>query len=145
MIEQNDTATRSEERALLLSQIRRGQILEHAELSEEALKIWLHTLDEAKIMVQDCRTQLNAEIERLGLTEDQGLNGKGADAEEATATKTGPHRQRLRSAIEIEHSKKISNLSFFRKSVLSCLYSRLTLTLVIFQCAPSSLRMLTSK
>jgi len=102
MIEQNDTATRSEERLLLLSQIRRGQILEHAGLSEEALQIWLQTLEEAKLIVQDCRDQLQAEIDSLGLAE--GVSrGEGDDTEAATAIRTGLHRQRLRAAVEIEH------------------------------------------
>lgn len=103
MIEQNDSAARSEERALLLSQIRRGQILEHAELSEEALHIWQDTLQQAKSIVNDCRHQLEAEIHRLGLTEDQVLSGDLDDIEGATALRTGPPRQRLRAAIEIEH------------------------------------------
>ena len=103
MIEQNDTAARSEERALLLSQICRGQILEHAEFSEEALGIWLQTLGEAKAIVQDCRNQLKAELERMGLAEDSLNTGDVAEATGATATRTGSQRLRLRAAIEIEH------------------------------------------
>ena len=103
MIEQNDTAIRSEERALLLSQIRRGQILEHAELSGDALKIWLHTLEEAKSVVEDCRKHLKSEIHRLGLTEDLLLMGDMSEIAGASASRTGPHRLRLRAAIEIEH------------------------------------------
>lgn len=103
MIDQNETATRSEERTLLLSQLRRGQILEHAESSEEALQIWLQTLEQAKIMVQDCRDHLRVEIDRLGLSEDLLSIGE-IDAEGAPTTRTGTHRQRLRGAIEIEHS-----------------------------------------
>ncbi len=103
MIEQNDTAARSEERTLLLSRIRRGQILEHAELSEEALEIWLLTLEEARVIVEDCRSQLKAEVNRLGLTEGPSSIGDVPEADGVTATRTGPHRQRLRAAIEIEH------------------------------------------
>ena len=96
IIEQNDTTIRSEERTLFLSQIRRGQILEHAEQSEEALQIWLQTLEEVQPAVQELRDQLRAEIDRLSLIEDL--------EETATAIRTGPHRQRLRAAIEIEHT-----------------------------------------
>ncbi len=85
---------------LLLSQARRGQILEHAEQSEEALQIWLHTLDEAKLIVQDCRKQLKIETDRLSATEE--AVGE-SNFEATTVTRTGPHRQRLRAAIEIEH------------------------------------------
>lgn len=102
MIDQNETAARSEERVLLLSQLRRGQILEHAELSEEALEIWLQTLEQARSVVQECRNQLKAEIDRLGLSEDL-VSIEEVDAEGATTIRTGPHRQRLRAAVEIEH------------------------------------------
>lgn len=107
MIDQNEVATRSEERMLLLSQIRRGQILEHAEHSEEALQIWLHALEAAQAMVQDCRHQLKAEVDRIRLSEELTTMGEDVDAdkevESATVARTGPHRQRLRAAIEIEH------------------------------------------
>lgn len=131
MIEQNNTAARSEERMvctlhqfisvfldfarksaklviltpsvmqLLLSQARRGQILENAEQSEEALQIWLHTLEEAKSIVYDCREQLQAEIDRLGLSGE--AIGEAEEVEAAIVIRTGTHRQRLRAAIEIEH------------------------------------------
>lgn len=101
MIEQNDTAARFEERTLLLSQARRGQILEHAEQSEKALEIWSHTLEDAKSMVFDCREQLKAETSRLGVAE--GTMGETDEIEAAVVIRTGPHRQRLRAAIEIEH------------------------------------------
>ena len=103
MIEQNDTAARTEERTFLLSKIRRGQILEHARLSNEALDIWSETLQEAQVIVKDCRDRLQSEIDRLGLTEEPMMIGDTADADAATITRTGPHRQRLRAALEIEH------------------------------------------
>lgn len=96
MIEQNDAGARTEERTLMLSQIRRGQILEHAHKSEEALQIWLATLEEAKILVNDCRAHLKSEVDRLRFTE------KSAE-EEVILARTGPHRQRLRAVLEIEH------------------------------------------
>ena len=103
MIEQNDTASRAEERAVMLSEIRRGQILEHADLSQEALQIWLMTLEEAKIVVQGCREQLKAEIEKLGLTEDLLNEGEEDEVAGVNISQTGPHRLRLRSALEVEH------------------------------------------
>lgn len=86
---------------LLLSQARRGQILEHAEQSEEALQIWLHILEDAQSIVCHCREQLQAEIDRLGLTGEP--IGEAEEVEAAIVIRTGPHRQRLRAAIEIEH------------------------------------------
>lgn len=101
MIEQNDIATRLEERTLLLSQARRGQILEHAEQSEGALEIWSQTLETSTQIVIDCREQLKAEVHRLNVS--QEAMGASDDIEAATVIRTGPQRQRLRAAIEIEH------------------------------------------
>lgn len=80
-----------------MSQARRGQILEHAEQSDEALQIWLRTLDEAKWIVQDCRRQLKAEIDRLGVIE--GVTVESEEFEAASVTRTGAHRQRLRAGM----------------------------------------------
>jgi len=101
MIDQNDTATRIEERNLLLSQIRRGQILEHAEYSELALQIWLATLEEVRLIVRDCRHQLTIELDKLS-AEDL-VSMPEDDKEAAEIARTGPHRQRLRAALEIDH------------------------------------------
>ena len=98
MIEQNESAARAEERSLMLSQIRRGQILEHANFSQEALEIWLMTLAEAKSIVQDCRDAVRVETEKLGLGED----GEVDEAARATMH-TGPRRLRFRAALEVEH------------------------------------------
>lgn len=65
------------------------------------MQIWLQTLKEAKLIVHDCREQLKAEIDRLSVTEE--AMGGSTESEAATVTRTGPHRQRLRAAIEIEH------------------------------------------
>ena len=80
-----------------MSQARRGQILEQAEYSDEALQIWLRTLDEAKLIVQDCRRQLTAEIDRLSAIE--GNTGESDELEAASMTRTGAHRQRLRAGM----------------------------------------------
>ena len=102
MIEQNDTATRTEERNLLLSQLRRGQIHEHAEESHLALNIWMTTLEEARIIVRDCRHHLEAEFKKP-TTEQVAIDPNEEDPEAAAVARTGPHRQRLRAALEIEH------------------------------------------
>ena len=102
MIDQNDTAARTEERSLLLSQVRRGQIHEHAEQTQQALDIWLATLGEARSIVRDCRGQLKAELETVSLQE-ANTKTDDEDAEAVAVTHIGPHRQRLRAALEIEH------------------------------------------
>lgn len=98
MTEQNDLARRTEERALLLSRIRRGQILEHAGRSQDALDIWLDTLGESKIIVEDCRMVLKSQLDDLGVEEAPGTESEGL-----IATRTGVLRQRLRAALEVEH------------------------------------------
>ena len=103
MIEQNDTAARTEERSYLLSKIRRGQILEQAKYSSEALQIWSETLQEVCVIVQDCRDRLRLEIDRLGLTEEPIGMKDSHDINMSAASHIGPHRQRLRAALEIEH------------------------------------------
>ena len=101
MIEQNDTMTRTEERNLLLSQIRRGQIHEHAEQSQTALDIWVATLDETRVVVQECRRQLQLELDKFNaIGVDANFEG---DAEAVAMTRTGIHKQRLRAALEVEH------------------------------------------
>ena len=102
MIDQNEATTRSEERNLLLSQIRRGQILEHAELTQEALDIWLLTLDRARVDVQACRKQLELELDNLA--SETHSQYAYIDDEVAESARTRVYRQRLRGALEIEHT-----------------------------------------
>ena len=101
MIDQNETAARSEERTLLLSQIRRGQILEHAEFTQEALDIWLSTLGETSKDVNDCRRQLQIELDKPS-NQDLPLISV-EDDDDAHLNRAGFQRQRLRSALEIHH------------------------------------------
>lgn len=99
MVEQNHVMGRAEERALLLSQIRRGQLLEHSNRSKDALEIWLHTLEEAKLIVEDCRHRLKSVIDEV--SEPSEL--ETIQSEGLPIYRTGVYRQRLRSALEVEH------------------------------------------
>lgn len=99
MVEQNHVIGRAEERALLLSQIRRGQILEHSNRSKDALEIWLHTLEEAKLVVEDCRHRLKSVVDEGSESADL----ETIQSEGLPICRTGVYRQRLRSAIEVEH------------------------------------------
>lgn len=103
MMEQNDTASRQEERTLLLSQIRRGQILEHAKRSQEALEIWQATLTQASNIVQDCRKELSLAAQVSEVSESTPQNAEISTSEGNTNTRTGLLRLRLRSALELEH------------------------------------------
>ncbi|KAI9800596.1 MAG: hypothetical protein M1833_003254 [Piccolia ochrophora] len=129
MIEQNETLVRSEERTYLVSRIQRGQVLENALKSREALSIWLDTLAESECLVQECRTVLEQEVvqsrakektadqtrlargddsEKDKLSDDEEDDEKaprGSSAEERTEVENrlGAMRQRLRAALELEH------------------------------------------
>ncbi|KAI9808275.1 MAG: hypothetical protein M1825_004732 [Sarcosagium campestre] len=122
MINQNLAALRNEERTLLISSIRRGQLLENARRSRQALEIWLQVLSASETIVSECRTQLEQEIVKLrsldatpkdhsranpndGADDD---SSDDSDKDEVTGrpdadSRLGVYRSRLRSALEIEH------------------------------------------
>ena len=104
MIDQNETASRAEERAFIQSQIRRGQILEHAKKSQEALAIWLKALEQSSTIVHDCRQQLELELERTGVDSGVSPSADDLDADGGANSRTGLCRQRLRHALELEHA-----------------------------------------
>ena len=104
MMEQNDTASRAEERSYILSQIRRGQILEHAEKTEEAQEIWLQALSRSKEIVLECRQHLQSET-KPSITSMSPADPKTqSDDDSAPNARTGLLRMRLRSALELEHT-----------------------------------------
>lgn len=102
MIEQNQSAIRAEERNLLLSQLKRGQILEHADCPQDALDIWLSTLEEVETIVKESRTQLNSVLQLVS-EPSRPAKDDGEDEIDDTFTKTLTYRARLRSALELEH------------------------------------------
>ena len=103
MREQNDTACRVDERALLLSRARRGQLLEHAERSEEALQIWEQTLKEAKVIVAECRIYLRSDLESSNASIRSMEEIQESEDEAGRASRSGVLRNRLRAALEVEH------------------------------------------
>lgn len=97
MIEQNDTASRADERSFLLAKLRRGQMLEHVDRSEEALEIWLEVLKYVQGMVEDCRQELRSS---------DMFNSHSPPADEPASEGSSSRlmlRLRLRSALEVEH------------------------------------------
>ncbi|KAL8731356.1 MAG: hypothetical protein Q9166_003448 [cf. Caloplaca sp. 2 TL-2023] len=102
MTEQNSLALRTEERALLISQARRGQLLEHVNRSKEALGIWLETLKESQSIVSEARIILKAESRTASKATGGPLKESAGQGTEA-GNQSGASRQRLRSALELEH------------------------------------------
>ncbi|KAL8997881.1 MAG: hypothetical protein Q9169_002963 [Polycauliona sp. 2 TL-2023] len=95
MTEQNLNALRTEERTVLVSQARRGQLLEHAKRSREALDIWLETLKASQSLTLEARTRSKADD--AGSVKEAARHGIDTD------TLSSALRTRLRSALELEH------------------------------------------
>jgi len=122
MIDQNQLAIRTEQRSLLISNIRRGQILESMGKSREALNIWLKALQESGAVVDECRNQMLAGSDgRDGTSGGDKRKGKGRYASDEDEDKdesdgvgdaakqaepsnhSSANRLRLRAALEVQH------------------------------------------
>ena len=103
IIEQNETAILAQHRNLLLSRIRRGQILEHAGDSPGALAIWEESRTESERVVRECRQQISTLLS--GDDQMRNMDGLGgpSTANEDESFQLPIYRQRLRSALELEH------------------------------------------
>ncbi|KUM60749.1 hypothetical protein ACN42_g6357 [Penicillium freii] len=121
MTEANEAAIRTEERSLLLSQLRRGQLLENAKRRQEALVLWQKALDHATQLVEESREQLRR-LNTKGATGDSNgatpglidLDGDNEnedkeddeDEKEEEADNNshlGQCRLKLRAALEVQH------------------------------------------
>ena len=111
MVENTDTSIRTEERTLVLSQLRRGQLLENAKRRKESLAIWQSALQYSNELVEDSRKQLR--LQRLKSKDDDATNGSNPievadlsdeDSEEVDKnSRIGQCRLRLRAALEVQH------------------------------------------
>ncbi|KAI9739675.1 MAG: hypothetical protein M1834_006393 [Cirrosporium novae-zelandiae] len=105
MIDQSEGQLRSEQRNLLMNQIKRGQIEEIAKRSESALKIWERALESASAIVDGCRSQLENEMEKQDALK-RCQSSEKDDTKDETAElsdRARLYRQRLRSALEVQH------------------------------------------
>ncbi|EFR01745.1 hypothetical protein MGYG_04745 [Nannizzia gypsea CBS 118893] len=117
MIDQNETKIRAEERTLLISQIRRGQIMENALKPKESLKIWKDAAKRSGLIVQGCRDQLDEELKRRaelakesvtkrelhGDDNEEDEYSEDDESENEQLNKLGVLRNRLRTALDAEH------------------------------------------
>lgn len=109
MIETNEAAIRAEERSLLLSQLRRGQLLENAKRRQEALALWQKTLDYATELVEHSREQLRLLNAKDATGEENGTISAGYDINDSEAeeveknSRLGQCRLKLRAALEVQH------------------------------------------
>lgn len=107
MIDQNDVEVRAEQRALLLSQIRRGQLQENAKDTKAAMKLWQSAYEESCQIVDECRAEYtNARLEWL--KDKETREGSETDEEDDPDERSGSTqlttcRQKLRAALEVKH------------------------------------------
>lgn len=102
MIENNEVAIRTEERSLLLSQLRRGQLLENAKKRREALALWQRALDHSTELVKDSREQLRLLKDNIDDNEPHAASGNNYEEPEKNS-RLGQCRLKLRAALEVQH------------------------------------------
>lgn len=61
MVDQTDATIRADQRALLTSKLKRGQLMENSPRVQEALEIWQEVVTESRVIVEECREQLHQE------------------------------------------------------------------------------------
>ncbi|KAG9506124.1 hypothetical protein J7337_003105 [Fusarium musae] len=103
MLEQSESAIRSDERAYLSSKLTRGQLYENSPRVKEALEIWLSVRDEAQKLVSKARDELKSlAVSRIRPTshEDSDIDD---DSEVEEKGQLFESRRRLRGALEMYH------------------------------------------
>ncbi|KAL2162696.1 hypothetical protein VTH06DRAFT_6532 [Thermothelomyces fergusii] len=111
MLEQTESAMRTDQRALLSTTLVKGQIFACQKRVHEALAVWREVLAKSTELVDESRAQLDREVQearRMKASEARPAVGDGEnveddDAEDAMPPQVGEARRRLRSALEIQH------------------------------------------
>jgi len=65
MMDQTDVSIRADQRTLLTSKLKRGQLFENSPRVKESLQIWTEAVAEALSMVAECREQLRQEQSKI--------------------------------------------------------------------------------
>lgn len=116
MLEQTELSIRVDQRALLLSRLKRGQLLENSLEVKEALEIWSNVLEDVNAIVFEHRQQLQREIDAFRVNgvrtkelddgEDSSDDGTSSDAQETsaeTSVNIGALRSKLNTVLEVQH------------------------------------------
>ena len=105
MIDHNEAAIRAEQRLVSLSQIRRGQMLEHTKDTQGAINLWKTVHSEIRDTVAECRQLVMRENE-LSKLKDKSAKVCSEDSEdqEDIDSRLGAYKQRLRAALEVQHT-----------------------------------------
>jgi E3 ubiquitin-protein ligase SHPRH len=75
MMEQTDVAIRTDQRMILASKLKRGQLYENSPKVKTALEIWDEAAKEASEVVEECREQLRLEIAKSPAEASSGREG----------------------------------------------------------------------
>ncbi|CEI39546.1 hypothetical protein FVEN_g1840 [Fusarium venenatum] len=110
MLEQSESAIRTDERAYLTSRLTRGQLHENSPRVQEALEIWKSVRDKTRKLVSDARTELETLLKdrrgggsAVANADDLGIETDDDDVEVEGKGQLNESRRRLRSALEMEH------------------------------------------
>ncbi|KAK5173628.1 uncharacterized protein LTR77_002309 [Saxophila tyrrhenica] len=108
MIEQNETTLRTEERALLATQLLRGHVVGNAQENDrrsvEALEIYRPAMEKSAELVKESREKLAATKE---LRRDKGevvTETDDEDSADETTPEVGRLKNSLRTALQLEHT-----------------------------------------
>ena len=83
MMEQTDVAIRTDQRALLTSKLKRGQLDENSPRVKEALAIWEEVVQEASFIVEESREQLRQELAKVVDNEKPSSTNQGTSSYES--------------------------------------------------------------
>ncbi|KAI1647251.1 SNF2 family N-terminal domain-containing protein [Daldinia loculata] len=112
MIEQSDSSIRAEQRIYLLSKLERGQLLEYRSEVDAAIQLWQEVVDEVEVLEEECRKQLQNELEKakqagssdvLMGDEDSDAESDDDSDEKMAVGKVSECRRKLRSMLDIHH------------------------------------------
>ncbi|KAK5993198.1 putative ATP-dependent helicase [Cladobotryum mycophilum] len=116
MLEQSETAIRTDERVYLSNQLSLGQLFENSPRVKEALAIWEKVRDETKNLVSDAKNKLQEAVrEQGGNQKYQRAINDNPEADEASDSDTesvgefeskgqvGDRQNRFRDALELYH------------------------------------------
>ncbi|KAI0167093.1 SNF2 family N-terminal domain-containing protein [Hypoxylon sp. FL1284] len=112
MIEKSESLMKTEQRNYLLSKLERGQLLANQSALHEAIALWQEVLDEVVATEEQCRNQLQAEIEKAkqenpNADPEEDAHSSSSEDEDPDAGKTssrvGECRRQLRSILDLHH------------------------------------------
>ncbi|KAI0885265.1 SNF2 family N-terminal domain-containing protein [Annulohypoxylon maeteangense] len=106
MIEQSEFQIRSNQRLYLLEKLKMGQILECLNMVKEAMQIWKEVLDETEVLLVECRTQLQEELDKAKQIGADSITSPQKDEDldgESGPGRIGDCRRRLRTILDVLH------------------------------------------